>query len=150
MLYQLSQLRRRAGRVLIRRWHVTLDPPVVANVLRLSGGGHVPGAHRHDELRRAGASGLELRQLSARGPHHRDQAADVRAATLVGAQQRSGHHGRAGAGRRAAGPSERSVRLAGKYNMLLLGLVSVAFLLMAPQIVGTVSSDPAVLAQGIL
>jgi Na+-driven multidrug efflux pump len=34
--------------------------------------------------------------------------------------------------------------------MLLLGLVSVAFLLMAPQIVGTFSSDPAVLAQGIL
>jgi Na+-driven multidrug efflux pump len=25
--------------VLIRRWHVTLDPPVVANVLRLSGVG---------------------------------------------------------------------------------------------------------------
>src|SRR4029079_4642736 len=62
------------------------------------------------------------------------------AATMVGQALGAGQPDRA----------ERSVRLAGKYNMLLLGLVSVAFLLMAPQIVGTVSSDPAVLAQGIL
>src|SRR4029079_1093313 len=62
------------------------------------------------------------------------------AATMVGQALGAGQPDRA----------ERSVRLAGKYNMLLLGLVSVAFLLMAPQIVGTFSSDPAVLAQGIL
>jgi Na+-driven multidrug efflux pump len=62
------------------------------------------------------------------------------AATMVGQALGAGQPDRA----------ERSVRLAGRYNMLILGLVSLVFMVLAPQIVGTFSDDPEVLAQGVL
>jgi putative MATE family efflux protein len=150
VLYQVSQLRRRDGRVLIRRRHLTLDPPVMANVLRLSGVGTFQvliATTSYVGLVRVvssfGSSVLAGYTIAIRLLMFvllPSWGLSNAAATMVGQALGAGQPDRA----------ERSVRLAGKYNMLLLGLVSVAFLLMAPQIVGTFSSDPAVLAQGIL
>jgi putative MATE family efflux protein len=150
VLYQLSQLRRRDGRVLIRRRHLTLDPPVMANVLRLSGVGTFQvliATTSYVGLVRVvssfGSSVLAGYTIAIRLLMFvllPSWGLSNAAATMVGQALGAGQPNRA----------ERSVRLAGKYNMLLLGLVSVGFLLVAPQIVGTFSSDPAVLAQGIL
>jgi MATE family, multidrug efflux pump len=150
VLYQLSQFRRRDGRVLIRRRHLALDPRVMANVLRLSG-----VATFQVLIATTSYVGL-VRVVSSFGSSVlAGYTIAIRllmfvllpswglsnaAATMVGQALGAGQPDRA----------ERSVRLAGKYNMLLLGLVSVVFLALAPQIVGTFSSDAKVLEQGVL
>lgn len=150
VLYQLSQLRRRDGRVLIRRQHLRLDSAVMTNVLRLSGVGTFQvliATTSYVGLVRVvssfGSSVLAGYTIAIRLLMFvllPSWGLSNAAATMVGQALGAGQPDRA----------ERSVRLAGKYNLLLLGLVSAAFMLMAPQIVGAFSSDPLVLAQGVL
>jgi Na+-driven multidrug efflux pump len=111
---------------------VTLDPPVVANVLRLSGVGTFQvliATTSYVGLVRVvssfGSSVLAGYTIAIRLLMFvllPSWGLSNAAATMVGQALGAGQPDRA----------ERSVRLAGKYNMLLLGLVSVAFLLMAP------------------
>ena len=61
------------------------------------------------------------------------------AATMVGQALGAGKPERA----------ERAVWLAGFYNMIVLGLVGIVFVVFAPQIVWLFTSDPAVAPYGI-
>ncbi|HEX6106224.1 MAG TPA: MATE family efflux transporter [Gemmatimonadales bacterium] len=150
VLYQVSQLRRRDGRVLIRREHLRLDPAVMATVVRLSG-----VATFQVLIATTSYVGL-VRVVSGFGSHVlAGYTIAIRllmfvllpswglsnaAATMVG--QGLG----AGKPERAA----RAVRLAGLANVVLLGLVSVVFLVFTRDIVGVFSGDPPVLEQGVL
>ena len=134
--------------MLIRREHLALDPAVMGNVLRLSG-----VATFQVLIATTSYVGL-VRVVSSFGSSVlAGYTIAIRllmfvllpswglsnaAATMVGQAL--------GAGSRPA----RSGRLAGIYNMALLGLVSVVFVGLAPPIVGTFSKDPRVLEQGVL
>jgi putative MATE family efflux protein len=150
VLYQLSQLRRRDGRVLIRREHLRLDPSVMTNVVRLSGvatfqvliatTSYVGLVRVVSSFGSAGLAGYTIAIRMLVFVLLPSWGLSNAAATMVG--QALG----AGKPERAA----RAVRLAGIYNMVLLGLVSVVFLLLARPIVETFSTDPPVLEQSVL
>jgi putative MATE family efflux protein len=150
VLYQFSQLRRRDGRVVIRHHHLAIDTGVMANVLRLSGVATFQvliATTSYVGLVRVvstfGSSVLAGYTIAIRLLMFvllPSWGLSNAAATMVGQALGAGQPHRA----------ERSVRLAGRYNVLLLGLVSLVFLMLAPQIVSGFTGDREVLAQGVL
>jgi putative MATE family efflux protein len=150
VLYQVSQLMRRDGRVLIRREHLTLDTGVMANVLRLSGvatfqvliatSSYVGLVRVVSSFGSSVLAGFTIAIRLLMFVLLPSWGLSNAAATMVGQALGAGKPDRA----------ERSVRLAGGYNMMQLGLVSIVFLALTPLIVGTFSNDPPVLAHGVL
>ncbi|HEY6807444.1 MAG TPA: MATE family efflux transporter [Gemmatimonadales bacterium] len=144
VLYQLYRLHRGDGRVVIRKEHLTLRPAVMATLLRLSGTGTF-------QVLVGTASWIGLvRILSTFGS---DTVAGYTigiriivfallpswglanaAATMVGQGLGAGRPERA----------ERSVWIAGYYNMLFLGSVGLVFVVLAGPIVALFTSDAGV------
>jgi putative MATE family efflux protein len=150
VLYQLSQLMRRDGRILIRWEFLKLQPGIMLNLIRLSATGTF-------QVLIATTSYVGLvRLLSSFGSTVlAGYTVAIRliifllmpswglsnaAATMVGQALGAGKPDRA----------ERSVRMAGFYNALLLGIASLLLMTLARPIVGLFSHDPAVLAEGVL
>ncbi|HUF35597.1 MAG TPA: MATE family efflux transporter [Gemmatimonadales bacterium] len=150
VLYQLTQLCRRDGRVLIRRAHLRLDPEAMATVVRLSGVAtfqvliattsyiglvRVVSSFGSEVL--AGYTiAIRLLMFVLLPSWGLSNAAATMVGQALGAEKPE----------RAA----RAVGLAGIYNVVLLGLVSVVFLVFARGIVSAFSTDPPVLAEGVL
>jgi putative MATE family efflux protein len=148
VLYQLRALEKAAGRIVVRRAHLRLEPTVMLRLLRLSLGGI-------GQFLIATASWLGLvRILTPFGSAAlAGYTIAIRiivvailpawgmsnaAATLVGQNLGAGKPDRA----------ERSVWLTGLLNMLFLGGVAVVFVLFAEPLVRIFTRDPAALAFG--
>jgi len=144
VLYQLSQLRRRDGRIVIRRAHVAPDPALLGRMFRLSGAGMIQmliGSTNWIALIRilAGFGSAVLAGYTiairiiifALLP---SWGVSNAAATLVGQNL----------GAKQPERAARSVWLAGFYNMCVLGVVGLIFVLAARPIVGLFTHDPAI------
>jgi MATE family, multidrug efflux pump len=148
VLFQLWTLWRGRGRVVIRRRHLKLEPAVMLRMLRLSG-----NAMFQVLIGTASWIGL-VRIISAFGSAAlAGYTIGIRiivfallpswgmsnaAATMVGQSLGAGKPDRA----------ERSVWIAGFYNMIFLGTVGLFFVVGAPFLVRLFTSDPAILPYG--
>jgi putative MATE family efflux protein len=148
VLYQLWTLSRGRGRVVIQRRHLKLEPAVMLRLLKLSG-----NAMFQILIGTASWIGL-VRILSGFGSSVlAGYTIGIRiivfallpswgmsnaAATMVGQSL----------GARKPDRAERSVWIAGFYNMLFLGGVGLVFVVFAPQLIGLFTDDPAVLPWG--
>jgi putative MATE family efflux protein len=149
VLYQLWTLSRGRGRVVITRRHLRLEPAVMLRLLRLSG-----NAIFQILIGTASWIGL-VRILSSFGSAAlAGYTIGIRiivfallpswgmanaAATMVGQSL----------GARKPERAERSVWIAGFYNMIFLGAVGLAFVLAAPVLIRLFTSDPAVIPYGV-
>lgn len=144
VLYQVSQLMRRDGRVVIRRHHLRLDWPLMASLLHLSGTGifqTLVGMASWIGLVRVlatfGSAALAGYTIGIRIVIFAllpSWGLSNAAATMVGQ----------GLGAAKPERAERAVWLSGFYNLVFLSSVAVVFILGAPHIVGLFTSDPAV------
>jgi putative MATE family efflux protein len=148
VLYQLWTLSRGRGRIVIRRRHLKLEPAVMLRLLKLSG-----NAVFQILIGTASWIGL-VRILSGFGSSVlAGYTIGIRiivfallpswglsnaAATMVGQSLGAGKPDRA----------ERSVWIAGFYNMLFLGAVGLVFVIFAPQLLSLFTDDPAVVPWG--
>jgi putative MATE family efflux protein len=149
VLFQLWTLWRGRGRVVIARRHLKLDPVVMLKMLRLSGNAMF-------QILIATASWIGLvRIISAFGSAAlAGYTIGIRiivfallpswgmanaAATMVGQSLGAGKPDRA----------ERSVWIAGFYNMIFLGIVGLVFVVGAPILVRSFTSDPAIVPYGV-
>ena len=150
VLYQIAQLRRRDGRVVVHRSDLRLAPAVMMALIRLSGTGTF-------QVFVATASYVGLvRVVSTFGSTVlAGYTIGIRlvifvllpswglanaAATMVGQALGAGKPDRA----------EQAVGLAGFYNMVVLGAVTGIFLVLAGPIVSFFTKDPAVAREGVL
>jgi len=149
VLYQLSQLLRRDGRIVIRREHVAPDPALLGKMLRLSGAGMLQmliGTTNWIALIRilAGFGSAVLAGYTiairiiifALLPCWGLSNA---AATLVGQNL----------GAKQPERAARSVWLAGFYTMCVLGMVGVVFVVLAGPIVGLFTRDAQIIPWGV-
>jgi putative MATE family efflux protein len=148
VLYQLWTLSRGRGRIVIERRHLKLDPAVMLRLLKLSG-----NAVFQILIGTASWIGL-VRILSGFGSSVlAGYTIGIRiivfallpswgmsnaAATMVGQSLGAGKPDRA----------ERSVWIAGFYNMLFMGAVGLVFVIFAPQLISLFTDDPAVVPWG--
>jgi putative MATE family efflux protein len=145
VLYQLSQLRRRDGRIVIRRAHVRPDPALLGRMFRLSGAGMLQmliGSANWIALIRIlagfGSAVLAGYTIAIRVIIFAllpSWGLSNAAATLVGQNL----------GARQPERAARSVWLAGFYNMCVLGVVGCVFVVAARPIVGLFTHDPAIM-----
>ncbi len=149
VLYQLWTLSRGRGRVVIERRHFKLEPDVMLRLLRLSG-----NAIFQILIGTASWIGL-VRILSGFGSAAlAGYTIGIRiivfallpswgmanaAATMVGQSL----------GAKKPDRAERSVWIAGFYNMIFLGGVGLAFVVFAPTLIRLFTSDPAVTPYGV-
>jgi putative MATE family efflux protein len=150
VVIQLVTLARRNGRVRVRREHVRLDPGRLWQMVRLSGSGtfqiFVGEATFILLIRMLAGFGTQVvagytiairlvvfALLPAWGVSNA-------AATMVGQALGAGKPDRA----------ERSVKLAGRCNMAVLGFVGLVFFAFAPAIVAAFTSDPEPARWGVL
>ena len=150
VLYQIGRLRRRDGRVLVRRADLRLAPDVMLSLLRLSGTGTFQvfiGTASYIGLVRVVSTfgstvlagytiGIRLIIFVLLPSWGLANAA----ATMVGQALGAGKPDRA----------EQSVRLAGFYNVVVLGGFTVVFLALAGPIVAFFTHDPAVAKEAAL
>jgi putative MATE family efflux protein len=149
VLCQLFLLVRGHGRVRVRRRHLRLDPKVMGTMLRVSGSGvfqAVVGTASWIGLVRIlstfGSAALAGYTIAIRIIVFAllpSWGLSNAAATLVGQNL----------GAKKPDRAERSVWMAGLYNMAFLGFVSLFFVLFARPIVSLFTSDPAVLPVGV-
>jgi putative MATE family efflux protein len=148
VLVQLWTLSRGRGRIAIRRKHLVLDPAAMLRLLRISANGIVQAA-----IGTASWVGL-VRILSTFGSSVlAGYTIGIRiivfailpswglsnaAATLVGQNL----------GARKPYRAERSVYIAGLYNMIFLGSVGTVFLILAEPLIHLFTSDPAIVPVG--
>ena len=149
VLFQLWTLSRGRGRVVIERRHLKLDPAVMLRLLRLSGNaifqiligtaswiGLVRIISAFGSAALAGYTiGIRIIVFALLPSWGMSNAA----ATMVGQSLGAGKPDRA----------ERSVWIAGFYNMIFLGCVGLAFVLSAPMLIRLFTSDPAVAPYGV-
>ena len=149
VLFQLWTLWRGRGRVVIRRRHLKLDPAVMLRMLRLSGNamfqiligtaswiGLVRIISGFGSAALAGYTiGIRIIVFALLPSWGMANAA----ATMVGQSLGAGKPDRA----------ERSVWIAGFYNMIFLGVVGLAFVIGAPFLVSLFTSDPAIVPYGM-
>ncbi len=149
VLYQLSQLRRRDGRILIRRAHLKLDPAVMWRLVRLSGTGIVQmliGMTSWIGLIRV-LAGFGSQVLAGYTVAIRIVVFALlpawglsnAAATMVGQAL----------GAKKPERGERATWLAAGYSSLLLGAVGLAFVVFAGPIIRVFTDDPAVVPVGV-
>ncbi|MEO8199408.1 MAG: MATE family efflux transporter [Gemmatimonadota bacterium] len=150
VLYQISQLRRRDGRILIRREHLRIIPATLGSLVRLSSAGTIQvlvGTASYIALVRVVSSfgsevlagytiGIRLLVFALLPSWGVSNAA----ATMVGQSLGAGDPDRA----------VRSVRLAGWANVIFLGVVSIVFIGLARAIVALFTRDPMVAAEAAL
>src|SRR6266545_6046773 len=148
-LYAFSRLTRRDGRFEIKRSHFRIEPAIMARMVRLSATGTFQVF-----IGMASWIGL-VRTLTSFGS---DAVAGYTigirvilfallpsfgmanaAATMVGQAL----------GAKKPDRAEQAVWKAGFYNMIFLGIVGLAFVLFARQIIGIYSSDPRVVPYGV-
>jgi putative MATE family efflux protein len=150
VVLQLATLARGTGRIAIRREHLVLDPGTMLALLRLSGAAVVQSLVATASwiglvriLAGFGSAALAGYTIAIRVVVFAILPAwgmSNAAATLVGQNLGAGKPERA----------ERSVVLAGLYNMAFLGSVGLLFVLLAHPVVALFSTDPAVLPVGTL
>ncbi len=148
VLAQLWVLFRGRGRIRVTRRHLALEPRVMLSMLRLSGAAilqNVVGTASWVVLMRIlstfGSSALAGYTIGIRIIVFAllpSWGMSNAAATLVGQSLGAGKPDRA----------ERSVRIAGLYNMAFLGAIGIAFVVLAGPLVRVFSSDPAVVPFG--
>ena len=149
VVYQLTQLARRDGRVAIHRRHIRLDWPLMGSMLRLSASGMLQalvGMASWIGLVRVlatfGSSALAGYTIGIRIIMFAllpSWGLSNAAATMVGQGLGAGKPERA----------ERAVWIAGFYNMLVLSTVALVFVLAAEPIVRLFTGDPAVVPYGV-
>jgi putative MATE family efflux protein len=142
VLFQLYRLTRGDSRITLRRAHWKLKPAIMANLLRLSGSGTFQvfvGTASYIGLVRIvstfGSAALAGYTVAIRLVIFcllPSWGLSNAAATMVGQSLGAGKPDRA----------ERAVWIAGGYNMIVLGVVGVVFILFARQIVGLFTHDP--------
>ncbi len=148
-LYAFIRLVRAGGRFEIKRRHVRIEPAVMGRLIRLSAVGtfqvFIAMASWIGQVRIISTFGTDALAgyivgvrviLFALLPSWGMSNA---AATMVGQALGAGKPDRA----------ERSVWLAGLYNMCVLGCVGLIFVVFAPQIIRLFSSDPALMPYGV-
>ena len=148
-IYAFTRLIRKGGRFEIRREHFRIEPQVMGRLLRLSAVGtfqvFIGMASWIGQVRIISTFGTDALAgyvvgvrviLFALLPSWGMSNA---AATMVG--QALGAH--------KPDRAERSVWLAGLYNMCVLGTVGLLFVVFAPQIIRLFTSDPAVAPYGV-
>ena len=148
VLYQLWTLSRGRGRIVIERRHLKLEPAVMLRLLKLSGNavfqiliGTASWIGLVRILSGFGSSvlagytiGLRIIVFALLPSWGMSNAA----ATMVGQSLGAGKPDRA----------ERSVWIAGFYNMIFLGAVGLVFVIFAPQLISLFTDDPAVVPWG--
>jgi putative MATE family efflux protein len=149
VLYQFYALARQSDRIRIRRHHLSLSPATMAQLIRLSGSGTF-------QVMVGMASWVGLvRILAAFGSNAlAGYTIAIRvilfallpawglsnaAATMVGQNL----------GARKPDRAEAAVWMAGRYNLIFLGLTGALFFLLAPTITGLFTTDPEVLAYAV-
>jgi putative MATE family efflux protein len=149
VLYQLRCLARGGGQLKVERRHLRLQPEVMVRLLRVSLGGIVQmlivtaswvGLVRI--LTPFGSTALAGYMIAVRIIVVAILPAwglSNAAATLVGQNLGAGQPDRA----------ERSVWLCGLYNMFVLGLVAVAFILFAEPLIRVFANDPEIVRVGV-
>jgi len=150
VLLQVATLARGTGRIAIRREHLALDPRTMLALLKLSGAAIVQSLVATASwiglvriLAGFGSAALAGYTIAIRIVVFAILPAwgmSNAAATLVGQNLGAGRPERA----------ERSVALAGLYNMAFLGAVGLSFVVLARPLVALFSTDPAVLPVGAL
>ena len=150
VLLQVAMLARGTGRIAIRREHLALDPRTMLALLKLSGAAIVQSLVATASwiglvriLAGFGSAALAGYTIAIRIVVFAILPAwgmSNAAATLVGQNLGAGRPERA----------ERSVALAGLYNMAFLGAVGLSFVVLARPLVALFSTDPAVLPVGAL
>ncbi|MFI5280081.1 MAG: MATE family efflux transporter [Gemmatimonadales bacterium] len=149
VLYQFTQLRRRDGRLVIRRPHVTIDPTLMGQLVRLSGSGifqilvgttswiglvRVIAAFGSNVL--AGYTiGIRVIIFALLPSWGLSNAAATLVGQNLGAKQPE----------RAA----RSAWMAGFYNTLVLGTVGLLFVVFTRPIIGIFTHDPTIVPWGV-
>jgi putative MATE family efflux protein len=150
VLYQISQLRRRDGRVLIGREHLRVIPETLGSLVKLSSSGTFQvliGTASYIALVRVVSSfgsevlagytiGIRLLVFALLPSWGVSNAA----ATMVGQSLGAGKPDRA----------VRSVHLAGWSNVAFLGVVSIVFIVFAKTIVALFTKDPLVAREAAL
>jgi putative MATE family efflux protein len=150
VVYQISQLMRRDGRILIRRSDLAIRVPVLRTLLRLSGTGTfqiliatssyigvVRVLSEFGSIVLAGYTVAIRLLIFALLPSWGLANA---AATMVGQALGAGKPDRA----------ESAVKLAAFWNMVWLGAISVIFIALAPYIISAFTQDPTVARHGVL
>ena len=149
VLYQVSQLRRRDGRIVIKKHHWKLDPPLMKTVLKLSGSATFQmliGSTNWIALIRilSGFGSIVLAGYT------------IAIRVVIFALMPSWGLSNAGAtlvgqnlGAKQPDRAERSIWLAGFYNMLVLGGVGLVFTLAATPIVHIFTADPEIVPWGV-
>ncbi|HEX4627966.1 MAG TPA: MATE family efflux transporter [Gemmatimonadales bacterium] len=148
VLYQLYRLTRGDARVVIRRAALALRPAVMATLLRLSGSGTfqvLVGTASYIGLVRImssfGSAALAGYTIAVRILVFAllpSWGLANAAATMVGQSLGAGKPERA----------ERAAWLAGRYNMVVLGIVGAIFIVLAGPLVGLFTRDPVALPTG--
>lgn len=148
VLYQLYRLTRGDARVAVRRVHLALRPAIMATLLRLSGSATfqvLVGTASYIGLVRIvstfGSTALAGYTIAIRLVIFcllPSWGLSNAAATMVGQSLGAGDPHRA----------ERAVWIAGRYNMVVLGLVGLAFIIFAQPIVGLFTQDQGVAQTG--
>jgi MATE family, multidrug efflux pump len=149
VLYQLYRLTRGDARVVVRRIHLALKPAIMANLIRLSGSATfqvLVGSASYIGLVRIvstfGSAALAGYTIAIRLVIFcllPSWGLSNAAATMVGQSLGAGDPDRA----------ERAVWIAGRYNMVVLGLVGLIFIAFAGPIVGLFTHDTAALPIGV-
>ncbi|HTH65370.1 MAG TPA: MATE family efflux transporter [Gemmatimonadales bacterium] len=150
VLYQLYRLRRGDARVTVRRPHIALRPALMAHLVRLSGSGTfqvLVGTASYIGIVRIistfGSAALAGYTIAIRLVIFcllPSWGLSNAAATMVGQSL----------GAKDPDRAERAVWIAGRYNMVVLGVVGLAFIALAQPIVGLFTQDAAAAPIGAL
>jgi putative MATE family efflux protein len=145
VLYGLSHFWRHDSRVDVRPHHFRLDPALMLRLVRLSGSGTL-------QVLIGAASWIGLVRIVATFGSEALAGYTIAIRVILFALFPAFGLGNAAAtmvgqalGARKPERAEHAVRLAGTYNTVFLGLVSLVFVLGAPTIAGFFTHDPAVL-----
>ncbi|MHA7627409.1 MATE family efflux transporter [Corallococcus sp. M7] len=148
VVYQLYRLMRSNGRLQVRREHVSLEPATMLAMLRLSGAGMVQALVTTSSwvvlvriVATFGSTALAGYTIAIRIVMFALMPAwglGNAAATLLGQSMGAGDPDR----------GAKAVWLAGKYNLMVLGSIGVAFFIFAHPLLGAFTTDPAVVDTG--
>ncbi|HEY2807007.1 MAG TPA: MATE family efflux transporter, partial [Gemmatimonadales bacterium] len=149
VLYQVTQLLRRDGRIVIRRPHLRLDFPLMGRMIRLSASGILQMligtaswiglirvlTHFGSDVVAGYTIGIRVIIFALLPAWGLSNAA----ATMVGQNL----------GAKKPDRAEKAVWMASYYNMLVLGAIGLIFVIFAPQIVGMFMQDPEITPWGV-
>ncbi|RKG89377.1 MATE family efflux transporter [Corallococcus sp. CA049B] len=148
VVYQLYRLIRSNGRLQVRREHVSLEPATMLAMLRLSGAGMVQALVTTSSwvvlvriVATFGSTALAGYTIAIRIVMFALMPAwglGNAAATLLGQSMGAGDPDR----------GAKAVWLAGRYNLMVLGTIGVAFFIFAHPLLGAFTTDPAVVDEG--